>query len=113
MYFDPTRRGPYNFNRELSTTFASDPASAWGGMIRSLDAAYADFNGANTIESIEFLVAPLGGRDGDQPINQGAVLNLDLGILNEDTLPNGALNSEDGISDSAPSPNEIDAWGRW
>ena len=112
MYFDPTRRGPYNFNRELSTTFASNPASAWGGMIRSLDAAYADFNGANTIESIEFLVAPLGGRDGDQPINQGAVLNLDLGILNEDTLPNGALNSEDGISDSAPSPNEIDAWGR-
>ncbi|MEL6614337.1 MAG: cell surface protein SprA, partial [Bacteroidota bacterium] len=68
LYFDPTRRGPYNYNRELGTTFAGDPASVWGGMIRSLDAAYADFDGANTVESIEFLMAPLGGRDGDQAI---------------------------------------------
>ncbi len=112
VYFDPTRRGPYNFNRELATTFASDNPSAWGGMIQSIDAAYSDFDGANTIESIEFLVAPLGGRDGVDAINQGAVLNFDLGILNEDTLPNGALNSEDGISESDPDRDEIDEWGR-
>ena len=112
FYFDPARRGPYNYNLELGTTYAADPAAAWGGMVRSIDAAYADFDGANTIESVEFIVAPLGGRNGDEAIDAGAVLHIDLGLLNEDVLPNGALNSEDGISATDPAPDEVDEWGR-
>ncbi|MEM6326078.1 MAG: cell surface protein SprA [Bacteroidota bacterium] len=112
VYFDPSRRGPYNYNREFATTFQNDPATAWGGMTRSLDAAYADFNGANTVESIEFLFSPLGGRDGTEAISPGAVMYIDLGILNEDTIPNSALNSEDGLTEAAPDEDELDDWGR-
>ncbi|MEM1057248.1 MAG: cell surface protein SprA [Bacteroidota bacterium] len=112
VYFDPTRRGPYNYNRELSSTYANDPTTAWGGMIRGLDAAFADFGGANTVESIEFLFAPLGGPDGTDPIADGAVMYIDLGVLNEDTIPNGALNTEDGLAEADPDENNIDGFGR-
>lgn len=112
IYFDPQRRGPYNYNRELATTFQNNPRTAWGGMIRSLDAAYSDFGGANTVESIEFLFAPLGGADGTSDIEPGAVMYIDLGVLNEDTLPNGSLNTEDGIAEATPDAQDVDAWGR-
>ncbi len=113
LYFDPTRRGPYNFNGQLATTFAQNPRDVWGGFIRPIDGSYSDFEGQNNIEFVELLFAPFGGKDGSQPINDGAVLYLDLGQLNEDVLPNnGFTNSEDGLLSGEPEPAELDAWGR-
>lgn len=113
LYFDPSRRGPYNFNGELSTTFAQNPRDAWGGMIRPIDGSYSNFEGQNNIEFVEMLFAPLGGRDGTEPVTDGAVLYLDLGQLNEDVLPNnGFTNSEDGIRNGDADETEIDGWGR-
>ena len=113
LYFDPTRRGPYNFNGELATSFAQRPRDVWGGFIRPIDGSYSDFEGQNNIEFIELLFAPLGGRNGDQPINDGATLYIDLGQLNEDILPNnGFTNSEDGIRNGELEAGELDVWGR-
>ncbi len=112
LYFDPTRRGPYNFNGSLSTEYAQDPRDAWGGFIRPIDASYSDFEGQNNIEFIEMLFAPLGGKDGTQPVNDGAVLYVDLGQLNEDVLPNNFPNSEDGIANRPRDESSLDGWGR-
>lgn len=115
LYFDPTRRGPYNYNGDLGGAFALNPRDAWGGFVRPLDAAYSDFGGQNNIEYVELLLRPVAGRDGTEPVGPGARLYLDLGRINEDVLPNsGALNAEDGLRD-APGPltdDERDAWGR-
>ena len=112
LYFDPTRRGAYNYNGELATTFAQDPRTVWGGMTRGIDAAYSDFEGQNNIEYIELLMQPLGGRDGTETIEPGAVLYVDLGRINEDVLPNGSLNAEDGLRDGGVPGAELDRWGR-
>lgn len=115
LYFDPTRRGPYNYNRELSGTFAQSPEDVWGGFIRSIDGSYSDFDGQNNVEFIEVLFAPLGGRSGTEAVGPDARLYIDLGRLNEDILPNsGFTNSEDGLRDGPVlNPDtETDSWGR-
>ncbi|PAP79246.1 cell surface protein SprA [Rubrivirga sp. SAORIC476] len=114
LYFDPTRRGPYNFNRTVTGgEFVQQPEDVWGGFIRSIESSYSNFDGQNNIEFVELLVSPLGGRNGTEPIAEGARLYLDLGRLNEDVLPNGFLNSEDGLQNGdAPVAGEVDAWSR-
>ena len=112
LYFDPTRRGPYNYNGDLGGTFEANPMDVWGGMIRPIDGTYSDFEGQNNVEFVELLVSPLGGRAGDEPIGPDARLYIDLGQLNEDILPNGNTNSEDGIPDTDAAPAALDLWGR-
>ena len=112
VYFDPTRRGPYNYNEALGTDVAANPRTVWGGMVQALSGSYSDFEGQNNIEYVELLMQPLGGRAGLEPIAPGAVLYLDLGRINEDILPNGVLNAEDGIRDGGAPGDELDRWGR-
>ncbi|WP_420455500.1 cell surface protein SprA [Rubrivirga sp.] len=112
LYFDPTRRGPYNFNRGLTGgAFDQQPTDVWGGFVRSIESSYSNFDGQNNIEFVEILVSPLGGRNGTEPISPGARMYLDLGLINEDVLPNGSLNSEDGIQ-TGDGDADLDAWGR-
>ena len=111
LYFDPTRRGPYNFNGQLSSTFEQNPTDVWGGFVRQIESSYSNFDGQNNIEFVEILVSPLGGKDGTEPIRQGAVLHVDLGRINEDVLPNGFLNLEDGLPDS-DAVTDVDSWSR-
>ncbi|GAB5535587.1 MAG: cell surface protein SprA [Rubricoccaceae bacterium] len=114
LYFDPTQRGPYNYNGDLDL-LKTNPRTAWGGMTQAIRNSYSDFGGQNNIEFIEILMAPLGGRNGEQAISPGAELYIDLGRINEDILPNGLLNTEDGISDAlitGAEDLELDAWGR-
>ncbi len=112
LYFDPTRRGPYNFNGGLTGgAFQQQPTDVWGGFVRSIESSYSNFDGQNNIEFIEILVSPLGGRDGTEPIAPGARMYLDLGRINEDVLPNGFLNAEDGIQTN-DAGGDLDAWGR-
>ena len=112
LYFDPTRRGPYNFNGEMASTFNQNPTDAWGGFVRQIESSYSNFDGQNNIEFVEVLISPLGGKDGREAIRQGAVLHIDLGRINEDVLPNGILNLEDGLSDSEIDPSTVDSWSR-
>jgi cell surface protein SprA len=113
LYFDPTRRGPYNYNGDLDGQFAQNPRDVWGGFVRPIENSYSNFDGQNNIEFIELLVSPLGGKDGRQPIAETARLYIDLGRVNEDVVPNGFLNSEDGLQNGdAPTGGEVDAWSR-
>ena len=112
LYFDPTRRGPYNFSGDLAGQFAQRPQDVWGGFVQAIDNSYSNFDGQNNVEFVEMLFAPLGGLDGTQPVDAGAKLYLDLGRLNEDVLPNRFLNSEDGLVSNDPVESDIDNWGR-
>ena len=111
LYFDPTRRGPYNYSGGLFGEFAQRPTDVWGGFVQPISNAYTNFDGQNNVEFVEMVFAPLGGKDGREPVSEGAVMYLDLGRLNEDVLPNGFLNSEDGLISTA-AEGDLDNWGR-
>ena len=113
VYFDPTRRGPYNFNGDLATALGPRSQEMWGGFVRSIEGAYSDFDGQNNVEFVEVLFSPFGGRDGREPVTPGAVMYLDLGRVNEDVLPDGFSNNEDGLANN-PSAAEANilAFGR-
>ncbi|HEX8385200.1 MAG TPA: cell surface protein SprA, partial [Rubricoccaceae bacterium] len=113
LYFDPTRRGPYNYNGDLAGAFAANPRTVWGGMVRQIDGAYSDFEGQNNIEFVEMLVAAVGGHDGNEDIQPGARMYIDLGRVNEDVVPNSVTSTEDGLRDGGvPADAELDAFGR-
>ena len=107
VYFDPRERGPYNYNGSL-LNFMSAPEDNFGAMIQRIPEGYADFSKQN-IEFIEFIFQPHseGGDAGEE-----AELIFDLGLISEDIIPNGRLNSEDGLSTTSVNPQAIDAWGR-
>ncbi len=113
LYFDPARRGPYNYNSDLAGRFAGNPRDVWGGMVRPLPGNYADFNGQNNVEFVEMIVTAVGGRSGDEDIQTGAVMYLDLGQFNEDVVPDRVLSREDGLRDPATLiTSELTPYGR-
>lgn len=112
LYFDPTDRGTYNYNGDLGGVYANNPQDVWGGMIRAVDGSYANFDGDNNVEFVEILLSATGGRDGDEPVAETARLYVDLGRLNEDVVPDGQPNTEDGILDRPPTEAELSPWGR-
>ncbi|MEL7363022.1 MAG: cell surface protein SprA, partial [Bacteroidota bacterium] len=112
VYLDPTRRGPYNFNQELGSGFQAAPEDVWGGVVQRLPEGYNDFDGRNNIEFVEFIVAPYGGRDGTQPVSDGALLYIDLGQLSEDVLPDGRFNTEDGLVETDLDGASLSPYGR-
>ncbi|MEX0895237.1 MAG: cell surface protein SprA [Balneolaceae bacterium] len=101
VYFDPTRRGPYNYNRDLRNLLEEEPERTWGGMTTVLPSGQEDFT-QNNVEFLEFWVQPLlpGGRNptaGDLEDYDGKIY-IDIGIVSEDVVPNARLNTEDGLA---------------
>ncbi len=108
VYFTPHQRGPYNYTRDLRG-FLDNPRDTWGGMVQRLPEGYTDFSTKN-IEFIEFIVKVFpeaGGR-----VHRDAKLFVDLGSISEDILPNGLLNTEDGLTLASASVRDLDPWGR-
>ena len=108
IYFTPQQRGPYNYTRELRT-FLDNPKDVWGGMMQRLPEGYTDFTLKN-VEFIEFVVKvfPENGADA----GRDAKLYVDLGSISEDVIPNGDINTEDGLSLSDVSDRTLDSWSR-
>ncbi len=101
VFFDPTRRGSYNYNMNLRTLLEEEPERTWGGMTAVLPSGQEDFT-QNNVEFLEFWVQPLlpGGRDpdaGDLDDYDGQ-LYIDIGLISEDVVPNAKLNTEDGLA---------------
>ncbi len=99
VFYDPTRRGPYNYNMELRTLLEEEPERTWGGMTAVLPSGQEDFT-QNNVEFLEFWVQPVlpGGREptaGDLDAYDGRIF-IDVGIVSEDVIPNAKLNTEDG-----------------
>ena len=108
VYFNPHQRGPYNYTRDLAG-FLADPRSTWGGMVQRLPEGYTDFATKN-IEFIEFILKAFPEEGGSIP--RDAKLYVDLGSISEDVIPNGLLNTEDGLTIASTNPRSIDKWGR-
>jgi len=126
--YDPTERGPYNFDLPEGTPFSAgldsrgklrDPGSRWAGIMRSLTTN--DFEAAN-IEFIEFwLMSPYLNEDGSGDGNPAAFdgsmdgyMFIELGNISEDIL----LDSRKFFENGLPGPNNTGrrttetGWGR-
>lgn len=80
--FRPDDRGSYNYQPELD-----DPTQVWGGMMKGLSSSANNLI-AEKIEAIEFWMEIV-----DAP--EDAKLNIDLGMISEDVIPNGEFDTED------------------
>ncbi|MEX1055459.1 MAG: cell surface protein SprA, partial [Rhodothermales bacterium] len=107
LYFNPHQRGPYNYTPDLKD-FLQSPKDVWGGMVQRLPEGYTDFSLKN-IEFIEFIIRPF-AENGEA--SRDARLYVDIGSISEDVLPNGKLNTEDGITTTTASQGDLDEWGR-
>lgn len=116
FFFDPYTRGIYNNNPEFldpinpefdetqahfTDRFGSDgipnKKKVWGGMMRLLSSFNTNFDNEN-IEFIEIMINVTNREASTR-------LYLDLGQVSEDIIANGALNTEDGITEASRLPN--------
>lgn len=82
IVYDPAKKGIYN-NGEIS----ADAKNNWGGFFRLLpDSISRKFQKNNIVLKIWFRI---------ENASNEAELNIDLGRLSEDIIPNGRLDSED------------------
>ncbi len=109
LYYHPRQRGPYNYTTDLKE-FLNYPRDTWGGITQRIPEGYTDFGDKN-IEFIEFVFRPF---PENEPSDAGreAKLYVDIGSISEDVIPNGKLNTEDGLSLSSVSAGDLDVWSR-
>lgn len=126
LAFYPEERGPYNYDVAPSSFSAGinaegkleNPASRWGGIMRSLE--YTDFETQN-IETIEFwlmdpFMNPETGEHDDS--RTGGKLYFNLGDISEDILRDGRKFFENGLptgpseEDFSNNPVDTTIWGR-
>ncbi len=117
LSYDPTRRGPYNFNPDFVIR-RGVPDSSYGAITQLLP-SFANNLTQSNIQFIEFwfkyqpLIDSVGA-----PLDSGK-LHIDIGVLSEDIIPNRRLNTEDGmpINPEDLNPDQIafgeDSYGRF
>lgn len=101
VFYDPTTRGPYNYNNNLKTLLEDESERTWGGMTAVIPAGQEDFS-QNNIEFLEFWVQPVlpnGQMPGGAAIEDyDGKIFIDIGLMTEDVVPNTKLNTEDGLA---------------
>ncbi|MDX1641385.1 MAG: cell surface protein SprA, partial [Balneolaceae bacterium] len=101
VYYDPSTRGPYNYNSNLRNLLENEPERTWGGMTAVIPAGQEDFS-QNNIEFLEFWVQPIlprGEMQGGAAIDEyDGTIYIDIGLVTEDVVPNTKLNTEDGLA---------------
>lgn len=102
VWYDPTSRGPYNYNMDLRNLLENRPNDTWGGMTAVIPSGLDDLT-QNNIEFLEFWVMAI-LPDGKSPTMQDVAdysgkLYFDVGVISEDVIPNNLNNSEDGIAE--------------
>ena len=100
VYFDPTERGPYNYNENLRTLLEDEPERTWSGMTTTLPSGQEDLT-QNNIQFLEFWmqsVLPNGSSPSAQDLQdyEGKIY-IDIGVVSEDVIPNFKTNTEDGL----------------
>jgi cell surface protein SprA len=102
FYFRPAERGAFNYSMDLEHTIGlgntndSSHTKSWAGIQRALGTTSTDLIEQN-IAFIELWVNILQHQD------SLAKLNIDLGYISEDVIPNRRMNTEDGLD----VPNHI------
>jgi cell surface protein SprA len=98
FYFHPERRGEFNYSMNLQKTIGldnTDPNShkkSWAGIQHILGTSSTNLVDQN-VAFIEFWINVVS----DKLDNDSAKLNIDIGYISEDVIPNGTLNTEDGL----------------
>lgn len=100
VHYDPTKRGPYNYNMDLKNLLENEPERMWGGMTAVLPSGLEDLT-QNNIEFLEFWVQSI-LPDGRTPTasdleDYNGKIYIDVGTVSEDVVPNFRNNSEDGL----------------
>jgi cell surface protein SprA len=111
--FDPAKRGIYNRNHDFLDAldkdydsldqFADRPENrdkVWAGMQRLLSSFNTNFD----TENIEYIEIMMSVKD---QVPGRTRLFIDLGHISEDLIPNHTLDTEDGITEANPIPNNI------
>jgi cell surface protein SprA len=119
VFFEPQIRGIYNRNAEFVDEFnpnynpvqfeefqnrrepgfeKTNRERTWGGMQR----LFSSFNTNLDNENIEFVEIMMYITEADASTE----VYLDLGQISEDIIPNGLLDTEDGITQANPLPND-------
>ena len=98
--YDPTKRGPYNYNEDLKNLLENEPERTWSGMTTTLPSGQEDLT-QNNIQFLEFWVQSVlpGGRTPtaqDLQDYEGKIY-IDIGVISEDVIPNFKTNTEDGL----------------
>ena len=102
IHFDPTKRGPYNFDVD-NIDSAGDllfPELRWGGIMRKIEST--DFETQN-IEFVEFWIMDPFNDDSDN--QSGGTILLNLGNVSEDVLKDGFKSYENGLPTSNVTDN--------
>jgi cell surface protein SprA len=101
VYYNPTKRGQYNYNMDIKDLTENTPDLLWGGMTAVVPTGQEDLT-QNNVEFLEFWVQSLlpGGRDptAEDLLDYDGKIYIDLGIVSEDVIPNSRLNTEDGLA---------------
>ncbi len=110
LNYQPTQRGPYNFNPVAAgTNDLPNPNDRFGGIMRQLSTT--DFERSN-VEYIQFWVMdpfiyPENAGNG------GGTINFDLGNISEDILKDGRKQYENGLPADGTNINTIPTnWGK-
>ncbi len=89
LTFDPRSRGVYNYNDRIDSNI--NKATNWNGIMRYLNTTSTDLINEN-INYIEFNMRIFPGQNVSLA---DAELIIDLGLISEDAIPNGILDTED------------------
>jgi len=89
LWFRPQVRGQFNYSMDLEGKLFANRQKAWSGVQRLIGSTTTNLLDDN-INFIELWVH----LDKVQP---SVKLNIDLGLISEDVIPNGKLNTEDGL----------------
>lgn len=112
--YNPNDRGQHNYNTQYNNnngtpidTMLPKKAETFNGIMKYLNSTTTDLVSEN-INFIEFSMRVISGTS--LVGNTNAKLNIDLGIITEDAIPNNIMNTEDknnnGILESGESLNE-------
>ena len=94
LVYNPTERGPYNYQSDAVDGILETPQNSWAGITRQLTST--DFEQAN-VEYVEFwLMDPFL----DNTLNPGGKLVLNLGNISEDVIKDGRKQYENGLPEN-------------
>jgi cell surface protein SprA len=89
LWYRPSVRAPYNYSMDLDTKLRANPQKAWSGIQRLIGSTATNLLDEN-INFIELWVHL-------NQVDATTKLNIDLGLISEDVIPNNKLDTEDGL----------------
>ncbi|HEX9614964.1 MAG TPA: cell surface protein SprA, partial [Bacteroidota bacterium] len=89
LFLRPSVRGAYNYSMNLTDSLFAQTRKAWAGIMRPLSTGTINLLEEN-ITFVEMWVNVL-------ETSPEAKLNINLGTISEDVIPNRILNTEDGL----------------